>query len=622
MATKIKGYYGKLLRVDLTNRKVSEEELHPSIYKKMLGGAGIGTEILYKELDSETDPFDPENRIIFATGPFQATRLPGSAKFSVISKSPLTDTYSDSAAGGSWGINFKRTGYDLLIIQGKASKPVYIFINNENIEIEDAQPLWGEDAVETFQILKKKLGSSKISVAAIGPAGERLVRFACIVIDGHSFAGRCGLGAVMGAKNLKAIAVCGNRQTTIADPDRLEELAREQRKKIRNVSKEIGLSEHGTSGSISFAAETENLPVKYWNGDLWEKADKIGAPAYTEILKAKPDPCLYCPIACHRYIEIEAPEKYILKGSGPQYESLGLLGPNCLIDDLKAVAKANDICNRLGMDTISAGSCVGFAMECFEQGWITKKDSGGLEVKWGSGDDLIELLIKIGNREDIGDLLAEGTQRAAQQIGKGAEEIVVQVRGLDFPSWDPRSYFATAINYATGTRGACHERGLAPSIEAGLLLPEIGIIEVTKPFEIEEKVDICIKSQNVSALFNSLVICDFMINGGGMSLTEINKCFNAVTGWDWSIEQLMEVGERVYNLQRMINIRDGKGKTEDKLPPKCFIAAKTGFRKGKVPPLQQMLAEYYEKRNWNYNGGPDKETLKKLGLEKIVDPLT
>lgn len=608
------GWWGKILRIDLSEGKITREEVSEKIYEKFIGGAGIGAKIIYEELNQNLDPFSSENKVILATGPWQGTKLPGDAKWSAISKSPLTNTYGESAGTAGFGINLKRTGYDALVIQGKAEKLSYIYINNDEVEIKDAQFLWNKDSLETFQILKRRLNNPKVSIAAIGPAGEKLVRFACIVIDEHSFAGRCGIGAVLGSKNIKAIAVYGDKRPSVFRPDKVEELGREQRKKIRNFASENGFTEHGTPAAVLSAAQTANLPVQYWREDSWDKAEKISAPNYTRVLKVKPRACLYCPVACHRQIEIDHPKKYALKGTGPQYESLSFLGSNCLIDDVKAIAKANDICNRLGMDTISAGACAGFAMECFEKGWISKKDTGGLSIRWGKGDDLIQLLEKIGKREDIGDLLAEGTTRAAREIGQGAEKIVAQVRGLDIPAWDPRSFFATAINYATGTIGACHERGMCPSIELGLLFPEIGIKEAPKFFDPSGKVDICIKSQNLSALFNSLVICNYMVDGGGMSLTEILECFRAVTGWDWPINKLMEVGERVYNLQRMINIKDAKGKEEDKLPPRFFILAKTGFRKGMVPPLDEMLKEYYIRRGWDEEGRPTQKTLERLGL--------
>ncbi|MFQ5835619.1 MAG: aldehyde ferredoxin oxidoreductase family protein [bacterium] len=608
------GWWGKILRIDLSEGKIAREEVSERIYEKLIGGAGIGAKIIYEELNQNLGPFSSENKVILATGPWQGTKLPGSAKWSAISKSPLTNTYGESAGAAGFGINLKKAGYDALVIQGKAEKLSYIYINNDKVEVKDAWFLGNKDSLETFQILKRRLNNPKVSIATIGPAGEKLVRFACIVIDEHSFAGRCGIGAVLGSKNIKAIAVYGDKRPSVFSPDKVERLAREQRKKIRNFASENGFTEHGTPGAVFSAAQTANLPVQYWREDSWDKAEKISAPNYTRVLKAKPRACLYCPVACHRQIEIDHPKKYALKGAGPQYESLSFLGSNCLIDDVKAIAKANDICNRLGMDTISAGACVGFAMECLEKRWISKKDSGGLSIRWRRGDDLIQLLEKIGKREDIGDLLAEGTARAAREIGQGAEKIVAQVRGLDVPAWDPRSFFATAINYATGTIGACHERGMCPSLELGLFFPEIGIKEAPKAFDPSGKVDICIKSQNLSALFNSLVICNYMVDGGGMSLTEILECFRAVTGWDWPINKLMEVGERVYNLQRMINIKDTKGKEEDKLPSRFFVPAKTGFRKGMVPPLHEMLKEYYIRRGWDEEGRPTQETLERLGL--------
>ena len=420
------GCWNKVLRIDLTNKKVVKEDVEDKIFRLFVGGAGFGAKILWEEVSPEKDPLHADNRLIFATGPLQGHPVPGGAKFSVVSKSPLTNTQADSAAGAKWGPFLKKAGYDALIIQGRSETPVYIYIENDKVEIKDAKSIWGSDSYQAVDQIRKELGDERVSVVTIGPAGEKLVKIACIVVDKHSFAGRCGLGAVMGSKNLKAVAVKGSKKVPVADLSLLKEYNRKYFKEIYNASLKSGLRPHGTPVLCITAEGFGDMPIKYWSEDTWpEGAKNIGAPNYTDVLSAKPYPCLYCPIGCHRNINIEEPVKYRLKGIGPEYETLGMLGTNLLIDDVKAIAVANDICNKLGIDTISTGACIGLAMECYEKGIISKKDTGGMEIKWGEPEILIELVKQIGNKEGFGSIFSEGALRAARKIGKNAVELVV-----------------------------------------------------------------------------------------------------------------------------------------------------------------------------------------------------
>lgn len=615
----IYGNWNKILRVDLTSRTIREESMDSSIYRKFLGGAGLGSKIMYSEVSSRINPLGPENKILFCVGPYQATKLPGSAKWSLVSKSPLTETYAESSAGGKWGAMFKKAGYDLLIIEGHSDKPVYLWICDGRIEIRQAGKIWGLDSIESIERISREIGERKASVATIGPAGERLVYMACLVVDGHSFAGRCGIGAVMGSKNLKAVAVYGTGQPPISNHSKVENLTEALRKKIRKYSKEESLlTRFGTPAGFLACVSLGDTPIKNWSLGSWKDAEKLGIPRYNEILKPKPYPCIYCPIGCHRHIKIEKPSRYELEGAGPEYETLGMLGANCLVDDIKAVAKANDLCNRFGMDTISAGACVSFAMECFERGWLTLADTGGMHLEWGNADSLVELIRQIGLGKGLGRLFSKGTLNAARKIGNDAEKIVVHVRGLDLPAHDPRACFGLAPNYATSTRGACHQRGNVSDVEqGGMLLPEIGIKEKPELFKPFGKSRLAVKMQNLACVFNSLVICEFMVNGGGMTLTEVLECLNAISGLNWTIQDFEVLGERIFNLQRLVNIRDGKGADYDKLPPRMFQAASTGFRKNKVPPFEELLREYYEIRGWDKGGYPLKATLERLSLETI-----
>jgi aldehyde:ferredoxin oxidoreductase len=438
-----------------------------------------------------------------------------------------------------------------------------------------------------------------------------------MVADKHSFAGRCGLGAVMGSKRLKAVAVKGTKTVPVADESRLKAIARGKFVEVYNAAKANGLREHGTPNLCVTAEGFGDMPIKYWSGDVWpEGAKKIGAPNYTEVLNAKPLPCVNCPVGCHRDISVVGPDGKTLEGPGPEYETLGMLGSNLLIDDLAVIAKANDTCNRLGIDTISAGACVGLAMELSEKGYLSV-DKTGLDLSWGNGKALVELVKQIGTGTGFGGVFADGALAAASKIHPGSEDLVAQVKGLDLPAHDARACWSLGVNYATSTRGACHMRGAVEDVEmGGFFIPEIGIVkDWSKFFEREHKAELAVKLQDYGAWLNSLVICAFMVDGGELSMTSLVDMFNAITGWDWSIDDVMKSGARLTTVQRLVNIRDGHGRHTDTLPAKMAVRGKRGFRAGKAPvPIGEYLDEYYALRKWDKDGRPTREALEELGL--------
>ncbi|MBA7633831.1 putative oxidoreductase YdhV [subsurface metagenome] len=613
------GYWQKLLRVDLTNKKTSVEPIAEEDLKRFIGGAGLAAEILRREVPAKIDSYDPKNLAIFGAGPFQGPPIAGGAKFSMAGISPVTGTFGDTAAGADWGPALKDAGYDMLVIEGASETPIYLHIVDDRVEIRDASNLTGMDTHETIDAIHKETEDKKLSIASIGPAGEKRVAIACIVVDKHSFAGRCGLGAVMGSKRLKAVAVRGTQTAEMSDPDKAKKLMGQYQKQILATVKENEFRAHGTTALCESAEALGDMPIKYWEQDVWpEGAKKLGAPNYTKVLNAKPYPCKFCPIGCHRKIKITEPAEYVQEGIGPEYETLGMMGTNLLIDDPKAVAQGNDMANRLGLDTISAGAMVGFAMECFEKGWITDQDTDGLELKWGDPKVLFALLEQIGNKEGFGAIFAEGILPAAEKISQEAIEIVVHCKGLDFPSHDARSCISLAPTYATGTRGACHFRGGCEDVEmGGFFIPEIGIKEgMFKFFERENQSLLAAKCQDYFALLNSLVLCAFMVDGGDMPFSGVKDLFNAITGWDYSIEDLIEAGERIFTVQRLINIRDGYNAATDVMPKKMLQPAKEGFRAGKVPPFKELMEDYYNLRGWDENGEPSQGTLDRLGLAR------
>ena len=456
------------MRVDLSESEDWVQTISDGFCEKYVGGAGFGAKIIWDETDSDTDPLGPENRIIFGVGPFQGTRIPGSAKFSVVGKSPLTKTYGEAAGSADWGPTFRRCSFDSLVIQGRAEHPVFLWITDENVEIRDASPFWGMDAIEVVDALRRDVGDDKASVATIGQAGERLVRIACVCLDAHSYAGRAGLGAVMGSKNLKAVVVSGRQTPPPYQADSLSALAKALFRKIYDETGGNGFRLHGTAGIVTDVESYGDMPIKYWRGDVWpEGAASIGCPRYTEVMEIEPWGCMYCPIQCHRRVGVSDPSGKPFTGPGPQYETLGMFGANCMVDDVFAIARANVLANRFGIDTISAGAMVGFAMECQERGWLSPSDTGGIDFRWGNGEALIEMVRQVGLREGFGAEFADGTVAAAEMIGSRAADIVVHVRGLDLPAHDPRACFSLAPNYATSTRGACHVRGFPEDAEMG-----------------------------------------------------------------------------------------------------------------------------------------------------------
>ncbi len=619
------GYWQKMLRVDLTSRKSIVEPIAEQDLKDFIGGAGLAAEILRRELPAKIDPYGAENVVIFATGPFQGPAVPGGAKFSIVGVSPLTGTFADTAAGAAWGPSLKDAGYDIVVLEGTSEKPVYIQIVDGDVQIRDASDLWGKDTFETVDAIHEETGDKKLSIATIGPAGERKVAIACIAVDKHSFAGRCGLGAIMGSKNVKAVAVRGSKKAEVHDAEATRTLIKKYQKQIYEAVTENEFRLHGTPGLCETAEGLGDMPIKYWERDIWpEGAKRLGAPNYTEALNAKPLPCKYCPIGCHRRITITEPEEYKFEGIGPEYETLGMMGTNLLIDDPKVVAIGNDIANRLGIDTISTGAMVGFAMECFEKGWITTEDTDSLELQWGDAKAFLTLVEQIGRREGFGAVFAEGTVEAAKKIHPDSVAEVVHCKGLDLPAHDPRACISLAPTYATGTRGGCHFRGPCEDVEmGGFFIPEVGIKEGSvKFFERENQSLVAMKCQDLGVLMNSLVLCLFTVDGGDWSMTNVTELFNAITGWDYSVGDLMLAGERGFTVQRLNNIRDGYDSSMDVLPKKMFQVAKEGFRARKTIPFKGLMEDYYALRDWDEKGVPTKTTMERLNLAVVEKSTT
>ncbi|MBS3975425.1 MAG: aldehyde ferredoxin oxidoreductase family protein [Syntrophomonadaceae bacterium] len=613
----MQGYHGKVLLIDLSEGTSVKKEVTKDDVQKYIGGSGLAAKLLYEETGPETDPLGPENLLILMTGPYTGTKVPTSGRHAVVSKSPQTGIWAESDIGGSWGTALKGAGIDGLLIKGIAPKPVYIWIDEGNVEIRQADHLWGKDTYQLDNLIKEET-HPKAEITSIGPAGEKMVKFASIMSDGKDgrAAGRSGVGAVMGAKKLKAIAVKGSLPTTIARPEELQQSIKELLPVLTANTK--ARRDFGTAGTVISAEDIGDLPVKNWRQGSWkEGAAKISGQRMAETILTGRYYCGSCVIGCGRVVKISNGPYAGVEGGGPEYETLAMMGSLCLIEDLEAIALANELCNKYGMDTISTGAVIAFAMECYERGLLTAQDAGGVSLEWGSAEALIELVHQIGQRKGLGDLLAEGVKQASERMGEATREFALHVKGLEPPAHDPRAFNSLAVAYATSNRGACHLQGLSHPFEIRVTLPEIGYLEPLDRFAVKGKGELTATLQNLMSMCDSLKICKFAVIGGA-SLTHLVHWLNLITGWDQGIEEFLKTGERLYNLKRMYNVRMGITRKDDTLPERLLSLKRgTGGAAVNLPPLEEMLADYYRHRGWDESGIPLPSKLEELNLHWI-----
>lgn len=600
----MKGWVGKILRVDLTRGQWNVEELDRHLAQQFIGGRGLGSKILYDEIDPRIDPFSPDNKLIMATGPLTGTSASAAGRYMAITKSPLTGTIACSNSGGHFGAELKFAGFDLLIIEGKAKEPVYLYVEDGKVEIREAMHLWGKTTHEaTDQILNETDMDAR--VACIGPAGEKLVRFACIINDKHRAAGRSGVGAVMGSKNLKAVAVKGTGSVGIANKEAFRKATLEGFQKVKaNPVTSTGLPTYGTAVLVNVINQHGLFPTRNFQEGVFEGAEKISGESMAEQILIRNRACFACPIACGRVTKTTHP-KYAYSGEGPEYESDWSLGACCGVDQIDAIGKANYLCDILGMDPISAGVTIACGMELFQRGIITTKEIGR-SLNFGDADAMVEMVKATGYREGFGDALAEGSYRLAERYGH--PEYSMSVKKQEFPAYDGRGAQGMGLQYATSNRGACHVRGY-------MISPEIlGAPQKLDPFETEEKAGWTKAFQDTTAIVDSSGICLF--NTFAIGVPEILEYLKAATGLEMSLEDLMKAGERIWNLERLFNLKAGITGKEDRLPDRIVKEPMPeGPAKGKVVELNKMLPEYYELRGWDKDGVPTREKLKALGLE-------
>jgi len=608
------GYAGKIVRVDLSRKQVKIQETSKELARRFIGGRGLAAKIFYDEVPVETEPLSPKNLLIFMTGPFAGTSALNSSRHCVTCKSPLTGLYAHSDAGGTWGQELKFSGHDGIVLSGKARKPVYIWIQDDDVEVRSARHLWGLDTYEADEAVRKET-AEKAEVACIGPAGEKLVKIASILHDGkHArMAARAGVGAVMGSKNLKAIAVKGSKSVKIADSQKLQTLVKETALIIVNNTGRI--AKYGTSNIVESAEVSGDLPMKNWCQGRWEEgAKKISGEKMAETILVGRYFCGRCVIGCGRVVKITTGKYAGVDGSGPEYETVASLGSLCLVDDLEAVAMDNEVCNRYGIDTISTGAAIAFAMEAYEKGLISKKDTDGIEVKWGSDEALLALTRKIGEKKGIGKLLGQGVRTAADKIDRNAEEFALHIKGLELPMHDPRTYASLAVGYATSNRGACHLEGLTHALERSVPFPEFGYETLMDPYASEGKGEMTAKMQNLMCMFDSLPACKFLLFGK-IKVQNLVDWLNAITGWSLTGEEFLKIGERIFNLERLCNISLGISMKDDMIPLRILTNKRLDRGEAtSLPHIGKMLSDYYQYRGWTEEGIPTIEKLDELGL--------
>jgi len=617
-----KGLTSKILRVDLSTNRVWTEEQDDLFYRRYLGGAGILGYYLLKELKPRVDALSPENLLVFAPGPLTGTSMPGASRLCVGAKSPLTGGIAKSEAGGGFGYELKRSGFDALLVQGRADRPVYLWINDGEVEIRDAASLWGRTVLETQEAIEAALGEKRVRTATIGPAGENRVAMACIMTDVRNAAGRGGLGAVMGSKNLKCVAVKGKTSPQAADPAKYLELARWMNANYAKVSPFVAnLHTYGTGLETVGMNAIGNLPVRNWSDGQFDDAGKIAASTLKETQKVSMEACPACPIRCKKVVELEdAAYKVDRRNGGPEYETLASFGSFLGIDDLAAIVRANELCSLYSLDTISLGCTIAFATECFETGILTREDTGDIELRWGNADAMLKVIELVAHRQGIGDLLADGSRRAAQRIGRGAEQLAMHVKGLEIPMHEPRLKQGLGLIYSLAAIGADHQGGGHDTayMQEGRGMEPVRSLGSLEPLPADDlsttKVD-RVKTQHCARNFcDSLVMCNFT----PWTLRQQVDLVRALTGWDYTDFEAMRLGERVATMGRVFNLREGLTAADDQLPARFFSPTPRGALKDKAIDPQAMNRAkhtFYTLMGWDpVTGVPTREKLEELGI--------
>ena len=609
------GYVGKIAWVDLSKGEVKVKDVEPEWALKYLGGRGWGARIVWDLVPPDADPLGPHNVLVVVSGPLTGLLVPGAGKVSFSAISPETGYYGDSNSGGFFGPELKHAGFDAIVVSGASEKPVYLWVEDGQVEIRDAEPYWGMGGLEVQEALRRDLGDSTIKVASIGPAGENKVPIACVNCDWRN-AGRTGMGAVMGSKRLKAIAVRGSLDIPVADPEVIYEEAKGAFKHVAEHDFARVLRKYGLAWYIDWSNDQGCLPVKNFRFTTYERKDQLNAEAMLARVMTTSTACPRCPMCCGKFSYLRSGPHAGVAIDGPEYETIAMIGTNCCLPSIEDVVYANWLCDNYGMDTISAGNIIAFAIECYERGIIGPEDTGGLELRYGDPECVFKLLELMAKREGIGDVLARGVRYAAQKFGKGAEKFAMEVKGLEQSAYDVRAAPAMGLAYATADIGAHHNRAWAITYD----------IEVGRDKYTRDKAERVIYLQHVRPLFDCLGCCRLQWVETGLSLEYYAKVFEAATGVKMSIEELLKGSERIFNLTRAINARRGLTGREDRLPDRAFEepvpnGVVKGFKLDKEK-FNELLKAYYELRGWDPETGlPTRAKLEELGLKDVADAL-
>ena len=630
----VKGYTGRILHVDLTTGNLEIEQPSEAFYRKYMGGSALGTYYALRDIPKGADPLGPENVLVLSLGPVTGLPVSGNSRVTATARSPLTGTIGDSQAGGFWPAECKNAGFDAIVIKGQSPKPVYLWIHDGQAELRDASHLWGQVTGPVEAAIREEVGEPKAEVLQVGPAGEQGVRFACLINMCNRANGRTGMGAVMGAKRLKAVAVRGTQRPEAADPDKIRELARLG---ARNVDERMGaLAKYGTAQTVGGNQGAGGLPTRNFTSGSFDGYEKIdGKTMYDTVLKER-DTCFACAIRCKRVVEItEGPHQVDPLYGGPEYETLSTLGSYCGVDDLAAVSKANQLCNMYGMDTISCGATVAWAMECFEKGVLTTQETDGLDLRFGNGDAMVKVVEAMGKREGLGKLLGEGSARAAAQVGQGSEDYLITVKNQEMPAHMPRVKRTLGLIYSVNPFGADHmssehdpnyeEEGYQAHRRT---LSQLDLKDPQPARSLNaEKVRFALYTQWAYSCLDPINVCDF-VWGPSWQLYNMNQLvavIRAATGWDVSLYELIKLGERRLNMLRAFNAREGIGRNEDTPPKRLFEPLEGGISDGwAMDPdeLAQAFDTYYAMAGWDMaSGTPTRAKLEELGIAWVAEAI-
>ncbi len=615
------GNMGKVLEVDLTSGGMTDLQLPDEIYRKYIGGTGLAARLLFERGNLEAEPLDPDNLLIFATGPLTGIGMSGSSRLSVGARSPQTGIWGQASCGGNFGPELKRCGYDGIIFKGRSVDPVYLLLEEGKASLEPAGELWGHDTYETTDILKEKHGKQH-KILAIGPAGENLIVYGAILNDkGHIF-GRSGMGTVMGSKNLKAIAAEGSLKTEYADPDKVKEMADQHRDMVKESIYCGALSAFGTGANMEAKMYEGDVPCRNWGQGIWEEGgEKLSGIALADNFVTDHVSCRGCAVKCKPVVEVKEGPYAMPEGPGPEYETQAAFGTLLMNPDLAAVCRINDFCNRAGMDTITCGSTFAWAMDCYEAGILKSQDYDGIKLAWGDIDTVIELLPSIVAKSGkLAKLLAKGSRAASDEIGGGSDRFLSDSKGLEAAMHDPRCNWGDGAAYAISIRGACHVSNMTFLLEWGAFeYPEIGLDKNYQPQSAQWKGEAVALTADIGCMFNSACWCEFP--GIVFTLPQWAELFNAAAAYDYDVEGLMEASARVWYLQRCLGHIWGATAADDRIGQRIMTAVEDGGNAGSVPDMVTMLKEVYEFRGLGADGRPSREVLEKYGLADVADRL-